>query len=66
MLKPSRKELDAFEARLAILGASAFGCGVVRAYGIAITVFEVTSKPTADGAGEHGNLTKKHVDLCII
>ena len=32
---------DAFEARLAILGASAFGCGVVRAYGIAITVFEV-------------------------
>ncbi|CAL1145472.1 unnamed protein product, partial [Cladocopium goreaui] len=39
----SPSELDAFEARLAILGASAFGCGVVRAYGIAITVFEVLS-----------------------
>eukprot|EP00435_Cladocopium_sp_Y103_P003729 s3729_g1.t1 len=39
----SPSELGAFEARLAILGASAFGCGVVRAYGIAITVFEVLS-----------------------
>eukprot|EP00434_Breviolum_minutum_P034477 symbB.v1.2.030520.t1/scaffold3447.1/size56486/5 len=39
----SSSELDAFEARLAILGASAFGCAVVRAYGIAITVFEVLS-----------------------
>ena len=34
---------DAFEARLAILGASAFGCGVLRAYGIAITCFEALS-----------------------
>eukprot|EP00913_Durusdinium_trenchii_P028966 g27160.t1 len=34
---------DAFEARLAILGASAFSCGVVRAYGVAITIYEALS-----------------------
>ncbi|CAK9033484.1 unnamed protein product, partial [Durusdinium trenchii] len=39
----SPNDLDAFEARLAILGASAFSCGVVRAYGVAITIYEALS-----------------------
>ncbi|CAJ1392609.1 unnamed protein product [Effrenium voratum] len=33
-------DLGAFLARLSILGASAFSCAVVRAYGVAITTFE--------------------------
>lgn len=51
------QELDAFEARLAILGASAFGCAVVRAYGIAITVFEARPKAKIAMTTDHQVVT---------